>query len=336
MSVLLAAAAAGATALAWAVDRDAPADWAEAAGAALHWCASMLSALTWPVTGMLVVLSLFHYLASAGASRAAAGVGLPFRELFAAQFTASAANRLTPAGLGGAGVIGRFLVRRGGLAPAEATAAVSALGVLGALADVAVFGVLIGLGCVFGLAGAGAEVPALLSRLRSLVPIPGSNWRWLLLATGLMAAAVVALPSVRRSDQVRRATAGAARFGTTVRVLLAHPGRLAALMGASGGTTVALALGFAGTAVLGPTALPIAGFGALMIGYMVASAAGNALPTPGGIGTADAALVGVLLAAGAGAGAAVATVLAFRIVTFWAPAVVGLALARPLRRAGAL
>jgi uncharacterized membrane protein YbhN (UPF0104 family) len=73
-----------------------------------------------------------------------------------------------------------------------------------------------------------------------------------------------------------------------------------------------------------------------MIGYMIASAASNALPTPGGIGTADAALTGVLLAAHVPAGNALATVFAFRLLSFWVPALIGLCALAPLRRRGAL
>lgn len=130
-------AAAGAVAL--RVETDSPTDLGLATDAVLRWCASAVSAFTWQMFGALLVISSLHYLAAAAASRAAAGVQLPMRELLAIQLTAAAANRLTPAGLGGAGVIGRFFARRGGLPPTQAVAAVSALAILGAVADVGVF-----------------------------------------------------------------------------------------------------------------------------------------------------------------------------------------------------
>ncbi|MDT4917631.1 MAG: hypothetical protein QOH89_2331 [Pseudonocardiales bacterium] len=310
-------------------------DGADLSGA-WRWCASAVAGLTWPVIGCLVAVSIVHYVAAAAASRAAAGVRLPVAELIAMQFTASAANRLTPAGIGGAGVIARYLTRRGQLAPAEAAAAVSSLALLGGLADVAAFAVVVGAGTVFGLAGAATEVPMLLSRLIGLVPVPVSWWRYAVLGIGVGVALTVAIPPIRHSTAVRRGRFAAGQFIHAVATLIRRPRRLATLMGASAATTLVLAAGFAAAAVVGPTALSPAGFAALMIGYMVASAAGNAVPTPGGIGTADAALAGVLLAAHATAAAALATVLAFRIVTFWVPALAGVALARPLRRRGAL
>jgi uncharacterized membrane protein YbhN (UPF0104 family) len=108
------------------------------------------------------------------------------------------------------------------------------------------------------------------------------------------------------------------------------------VLGGSAATTLALATGFAAAATLTPNGLPGAMFCALMAGYMIASGAGNAMLTPGGIGTADAALVGVLAAAGSPLHIALPTVLAFRLITFWLPAVVGLGCARQLRRCGAI
>ena len=94
-------------------------------------------------------------------------------------------------------------------------------------------------------------------------------------------------------------------------------------------------MGFAAAARLSPDA-PSAPFGALVVGYLIAAAAGNAVPLPGGVGSADAALVGVLVVAHQPAAAALATVLAFRLITFWVPALVGLFAAPVLRRRGAL
>jgi uncharacterized membrane protein YbhN (UPF0104 family) len=328
--------AAGGIAVALPLDRDSSADYATAISAAVGWLSTLLSVLSWPVVGALVAVCAVHYAAAAVASRAAAGARLPWRQLLAVQLTASAANRLTPAGLGGAGVIGRFLMRRGGLASAQAAASVTALAVLGGLADVGAFGLMVGAGLVFGLAGAQAEVPVLLSRLTSLVPLTGTVSRVVAASGFIVVAAIAAVPTVRRSRLARRLRDGAVGYGRVVATLMRHPARVAALMGASAMTTLTLAAGFALAAVVGPANLPAGAVGALMIGYMVASAAGNALPVPGGIGTADAALVAVLLAAGATAGPALATVVAFRLVTFWAPAVVGAFAARSLRRAGAL
>ncbi len=57
--------------------------------------------------------------------------------------------------------------------------------------------------------------------------------------------------------------------------------------------------------------------------YLVSSAVGSVAPTPGGLGAVEAALLGGLTATGVPVAAALAAVLAFRVVTFWLPAPVG-------------
>jgi uncharacterized membrane protein YbhN (UPF0104 family) len=222
------------------------------------------------------------------------------------------------------------------LQPPQAAAAVSALALLGVIADVLAFGAIMGLGTVSGLAGVTGEVPLLVNRIVGLLPAPSGWWLWVAAGGGLAVLATACVPR-RRTGAILHGLAGGLRtYGVSLRALARRPSRLAALVIASAGTTVLLAAGFAAVATLGPTALPASSFCALMIGYMIASAAGNALPTPGGIGTADAALIGVLVAARMPVASAVASVLAFRLVTFWAPAAVGLCLVWPLRRRGAL
>ncbi|MGN6610101.1 MAG: lysylphosphatidylglycerol synthase transmembrane domain-containing protein [Jatrophihabitans sp.] len=291
-----------------------------------------------PVTVVLCLLAVtvMHYLAAAVAARAAAGVPLPVGPTIGAQLVAAAANRITPAGLGGATVLGRYLQRRGRLDVTRAAAAVSSLVVLGGLADLVAFVLLIGVGVALGSAGLGSAAPSLLGRATTLLPSLGGWWLVVVGAAGLVASLAVFLARHRLADHLRRARRAAADFRSGVTVLLRRPGRVVLLMAGSATTTVVLAMGFAASAILPPGGLPVADFGALMAGYMLAAAAGNAIPTPGGIGSADAAFAAVLLAAGMSAAPAFAVVLVFRLVTFWLPAAVGLVVAPALRRAGDL
>jgi undecaprenyl-diphosphatase len=55
-------------------------------------------------------------------------------------------------------------------------------------------------------------------------------------------------------------------------------------------------------------------------------------PTPGALGAVEAALVAGLTGVGVAAGPAVAGVLAFRLVTFWAPTIPGFFAFRAVRR----
>ena len=66
--------------------------------------------------------------------------------------------------------------------------------------------------------------------------------------------------------------------------------------------------------------------------FLGGSALASAAPTPGGVGAVEAALVAALTGFGVRTGPAVAAVLAFRLITFWLPAVPGWAVFRSLRR----
>ena len=69
------------------------------------------------------------------------------------------------------------------------------------------------------------------------------------------------------------------------------------------------------------------------LAYLAASVAAAAVPTPGGLGSVDAALVFTLVTAGASVPLATSAVLGFRIVTVWLPLVPGaLVLALLVRR----
>ena len=73
---------------------------------------------------------------------------------------------------------------------------------------------------------------------------------------------------------------------------------------------------------------------ALVVVYLAASTLGSAVPTPGGLGAVEAALVGGLTTTGIPVGPALAAVLLFRIGTFWLPAPIGWATFITLQRRG--
>ncbi|RIH59129.1 UPF0104 family protein [Streptomyces sp. SHP22-7] len=63
--------------------------------------------------------------------------------------------------------------------------------------------------------------------------------------------------------------------------------------------------------------------GHMAVAYLAATVAVALVPTPGGIGSVEAALVVALVAAGGPAGVATAVVLAFRLLTVWLPLLPG-------------
>ena len=72
--------------------------------------------------------------------------------------------------------------------------------------------------------------------------------------------------------------------------------------------------------------------GTLVAIYMLAAAAGGLVPGPGGLGSTEAALVGLLALTGTQTALALSGVLIFRAVTHWAPVPIGLLFAGTLRR----
>jgi uncharacterized membrane protein YbhN (UPF0104 family) len=313
-------------------DGDTAGDLATSAGAIFR----NLGSMPWHVAPILAVIAALHYVAAALALRAAAGARLPLREVTWVQLAAAAANRLTPAGLGGAAINARYLQRKD-FQPVKAVATVGILAGLGAVADMIVFASLVLAGRWVGISGGSHEMAALGAKLngpwRAVSGLPWPIRAGIYLA---LAAGIVAL--VERSRRRRKtATPGEAdaeqsrRVWPVFRGLLRQPRRLLMLLAASGATTLLLACGFAFTAMaVGKSST--ATFGGLLVGFLIGGAVATAVPTPAGIGATEAALVGVLLIDHFTSASAVITVLMFRVVTFWAPAVVGFAFLRPLRR----
>ena len=281
--------------------------------------AAALGAMRWEFLPALLLLVLLHYVCSAVALRGAAGRPLPLVATTLAQFTASAANRITQGGLGAVAVNTRYLVCRGLPLP-RAAVAVAVLQVAGVPAD------LLLLGAVLGLGGGNDRILDALgehaARAAGLVPpVP------LLIAGGvLLPAAVLGGRRAARSAAVRRAAAGFTE-------LCRRPRDLLLTLAASAGTTLVLGAAFALSVLAVPgTAAGPADALSLVAAYLVGAAAGAAIPLPGGVGSTETALVAALAALGVDTAPALHAVLLFRAVTFWAPVPVGLLSYRTLRR----
>lgn len=141
----------------------------------------------------------------------------------------------------------------------------------------------------------------------------------MLLAAGLiLCAAVAALFLVRRLRTTvfsfLRSALGEARS------VHSRPARALALWGGSLAFPLLQAAGL--TAVGQAMDLPVAPTH-MTLAYLAATAAVAVVPTPGGIGSVEAALIVALVAAGGPVAAATAVVLAYRIITVWVPLVPG-------------
>lgn len=261
-----------------------------------------LGTARWPWLLAAAGTTCLTWVAAAYTRQGAVLERLPAARLLATQFAAGAANHLLPTGLGASAVNLRFMTVCG-LSLTRSSAAITLYLLAESISRVALLGALL---VVF---------PDVL-RPGPLLPdgAPG-----LLLALGavlVLAAAVLLLARRVRSavSSFLRTALGEARSVHTrpSRALALWGGALAfpALQAASL-ILVGLALGLS---------VPVAH---MAVAYLAATVAVAVVPTPGGLGSVEAALIVALVAVGGAAAVATAVVLAFRVVTVWLPLLPG-------------
>jgi uncharacterized membrane protein YbhN (UPF0104 family) len=229
---------------------------------------------------------------------------LPWLPLVASQFAAGAANHILPAGLGAHAVTLRFLRRRD-ITLTRATASVALYSLVKPVA-------------------AGLLLLVMLAVIPGALPLgtlaPGGR-TLLLAAAGVivaLAAVIVVLATLR---PLRRLITGFLRTALTdARELRTRPCRLLALWG--GATAFPLFQAGVVASVGASLGLPLP-WPQVVLAYLAANAAGSAVPTPGGIGSVDAALVLTLTAYGTPTSLATATVIGYRVLTVWLPLLPG-------------
>ncbi|ANH94831.1 MULTISPECIES: lysylphosphatidylglycerol synthase domain-containing protein [unclassified Streptomyces] len=286
--------------------------WHTAALLAVLLCAAYLGQRHWPVVasgadrlavadrGWLLLgatAALATWACAALAQQGAVAERLPRGRLLAAQFAASAANHVLPAGLGAGAVNLRFLMRCG-LPAGRSAGALAVKAAAGALAR----GVLI------------AVLAALCPGVLRLPEVPVAA----LAAAGAVVALVTLLLCGPLRSRWRRAVGA---VGADIRAVHARPHRAAALWGGSFAFAAAHALVV--IAVVQAVGLPLSPLRVALL-YLAASSAAALLPTPGGLGSLDAALAFALTSAGAPGTAAASAVLGYRLLTVWLPLIPGL------------
>jgi glycosyltransferase 2 family protein len=257
------------------------------------------------------------YLAAALSLQGAVPGRIPLFGTVAAQLAGSFLNRITPARVGGIATSVRYLQKRG-VDLAAASTAVGLQYVASTIAHVT-------LSLLF-LAWAGRSGSA----ASSLLPT-----RWLLIALGVIAVGLgilFGLPQGRKLFR-KRALPIMRRSGQGVTGVVRRPLKLLELFGGSAASN------FASIAAL---ALCVQAFGGglsivtLGVVYLVGTAAASVVPTPGGIGAVEAALITGLTALGMDRDIAVPAVFLYRIVTFWLPILPGWLALTVLQRREAL
>jgi uncharacterized membrane protein YbhN (UPF0104 family) len=226
-----------------------------------------------------------------------------------AQLAVGGLRLVAPSALSTPAVLGRYLVRSGASVPDAATT-VGAAQTAQLLATVAVVGAL---GLQSGQRG----------------PAPSPTVLAVVAGAGLTAVLLA-----RRSERVRGwARAAAHSVAELGRHARRHPGRVAVGVLASAALTVTHVLAFAACVAATGSDLPVLTLTAV---YLGAAAAGSVIPTPGGLGPVEAALVAGLAAAGLPLAVATTAALLSRLVAVWLPAVPGVVAIAVLRRRGLL
>lgn len=229
---------------------------------------------------------------------------MPIAASVRSQVATAFAQLVGPASAGKMALAGRFL-QRNGLTPAEASASVA----LNTVAGVATH--LLLMAGFFAWAG-GASVGGLSLPSVGTFVLVGS------IAVALIMIAV-AIPLVRRTV-IRPVIDGLRSAAGYVATVVRSPVRVVALIGGSSLITMTYLLGLVFAVQAFGGGIAIAQIGAA---YLGAAAIANIAPTPGGIGPLEAAMIAALSGFGLEAGAAISSVLTFRLATFWLPIVPG-------------
>ncbi|MET9384351.1 lysylphosphatidylglycerol synthase transmembrane domain-containing protein [Streptomyces sp. NPDC002928] len=262
-----------------------------------------LRSAEWPWLLAAAGATCLTWVAAAFTRQGAVVERLPRRRLLATQFAAGAANHLLPTGLGASAVNLRFMTVCG--VPLARSSAALALYMLAE--------------CVGRLGLLAALLVAFPDALRIGSLLPQGALGPLLYAVGAaVSVAAVVLAVVRR---LRTAVCSFLRTALgEARSVHARPARAFALWG---GSLAFPALQAAGLAAVGQAlGLPVPPTH-IAVAYLAATVAVALVPTPGGLGSVEAALVVALVAAGGPVAVATAVVLAYRIITVWLPLLPG-------------
>lgn len=232
-------------------------------------------------------------------------VALPAHRAVPAVLATTAANAVTPAGIGGTLLVLR-IHRRSGLSAEQAAAAAGLRTAVGAVTATAV-----------------TAVVASTVGMKSLPSGRTGLWVVLTLVTAITGA-VLAMPQTRR-----RALASAGRFAFALWDVVRRPRCAACLVVGCLGVTLAQLLTLQGAVHAVGGHLPWA---ELLVTLLGSAAARSAVPSPGGVGPVEAALIGGLTSLGLGWGTAATAVAVYRTAGHWLPVLAGVLSLRELHR----
>ncbi|GAA0514511.1 membrane protein [Saccharopolyspora subtropica] len=267
---------------------------------------------TWLVvataTGFAAIV--FSSISVQGSSR----IPLPFWSTLAVQVAAAFTGRTTPGGAGFFGINVVFLERLGLRRSLAVGVTLLNQAGTGAVAFVV---------AVVGVFGVG------LTRTFGNLTIP-TGWQ---VVVGLIAAVVVIAAVVASPFGRRRLVRPAVEVGRELLETLRHPVRALQLFGGAFGYLVVSGVGLGASLAAVHPQVP---WVAVTIVFIVGNTLGHLVPSPGGLGAVEAALLAGLGAIGIPATAAVTAVLTSRLLTYWLPVLPGIAMFRYLQHRGVI
>jgi uncharacterized membrane protein YbhN (UPF0104 family) len=258
----------------------------------------------------LVVLGVFAwlltYVSAALTYLVIATRRISFRHTLLAQVASGFTNRLVPAGAGAIAVNTQYLIRIG-YRKLDAAGLTVINNIIGAVANFMLL-------AVFGL-GDDSELARRWFTRQYMV--------WWVLGIFAIVGVLLALAWLLRGLPAVR------KWFRKHQQLLSRPYRLVAALIPAAGTT----LGYAGCLLLLGQALNVhlSMFDSLVV-LSAGVAAASVVPTPGGLGGAEAALTAALVALHVSPHQAVALALLYRLVTYWLPVIPGVVALRVSRR----
>lgn len=241
---------------------------------------------------------------------------VPVLRLFAVQMAGTFVNHVLPAGVGGMAVNARFMTRHG-IPQAAAVGAIAINLAAGALTHTALLAAALLLApsaLTTAFSQGGSLAAGLTAHLRGGWPVVGA-----------VVAALLAVVLARRMapglrQRLRDAAAEARAQLTVLGRVLCTPARATQLWLGSIAVPILHCLTlYAVLRSLGGT-VPVL---EVSVAYLIASSLSALLPSPGGFGALDVALVAALVAVGTPTAVAFATVLAYRLLTVWIPLLPG-------------
>jgi undecaprenyl-diphosphatase len=276
-----------------------------------------LRAADWSYLPLLLVFAAAGYPAGAMSLMGAVPPRLPLGETTQVMLAQTFLNRFTPANAGGMALRARYLQRRG----VDLAVAATGIGLTSAASGAAQVVLIV----VFVL-WAGSSTTGLTD-----FSLPDSSVIALVLVVVLVALGVILLTPWGRRRIWTPALRSLRHVVDDLRELARSPAKMAMLFGGALLGKLATILAFVVSCEMLGADLSFAEYGVL---YMTANTVASAAPTPGGLGALEAALLVALTGRGVPSDQAFASVVVFRLATYWLPTLPSWLMLRHVRRAG--